>query len=99
MMRVTRAGSCDTILWSWLAVLLGSSTVLMICVVTSGNVAIVVTFLTTSRMRTCGSAARVVDIDDSSYHLLSRRRGGDFIAGRGLLSGPIETGRYTATAS
>jgi hypothetical protein len=43
-MRVTSAGSCETIWWSCAAVLLGSSTVLMIRAVTSGSVAIVVTF-------------------------------------------------------
>src|SRR3954454_9199684 len=43
-MRVTRAGSCETIAWSWAAVLLGSSTVLRILAVISGSVAIPLTF-------------------------------------------------------
>src|SRR6476619_2189310 len=56
-MRVTRAGSCETILWSWLAVLLGSSTVLMIWLVTSGSVEMVVTFLRISTTRACEASA------------------------------------------
>src|SRR3712207_312886 len=47
-MRVTRAGSCETILCSACALLRGSSTVAMILAVTSGRVAIVVTFFTAS---------------------------------------------------
>src|SRR3712207_9266044 len=47
-MRVTRAGSCETILCSACALLRGSSTVAMILAVTSGKVAIVVTFFTAS---------------------------------------------------
>src|SRR6476646_4165676 len=62
MMRVTSAGSCETILWSWLAVLLGSSTVAMILAVTSGSVAMLLTILTASRTRACGSARTAVDI-------------------------------------
>src|SRR5688500_14746347 len=55
-MRVTRAGSCETILCSWVAVLLGFSTVRMISLVTSGSVAIVVIFLTVSITFAWGSA-------------------------------------------
>src|SRR5438128_354343 len=54
-MRVTNAGSCATILWSCAAVLLGSSTVDTIRAVTSGSVAIVVTFFTASATSTLGS--------------------------------------------
>src|SRR5947209_6400026 len=55
-MRVTSAGSCETILCNWLAVLLGSSTVVTILAVTSGSVAIVVTFLIASATNTLGSS-------------------------------------------
>src|SRR6266566_2799562 len=63
-MRVTRAGSWATILWSWLAVLLGSSTVETMRVVISGRVAIVLTFLTAAATMALVSeekAAAVVD--------------------------------------
>src|SRR5690242_7081398 len=62
MIRVTSAGSWETILWNWLAVLLGSSTVEMILAVTSGSVAMLLTFLTASSTRACGSASTAVDI-------------------------------------
>src|SRR4051794_36991820 len=61
-MRVTNAGSWLTILCSWLAVLLGFSTVAMILAVTSGRVAMAFTFLTASATRVCGSASVAVGI-------------------------------------
>src|ERR1700753_2722437 len=62
-MRVTRAGSCDTILWRTEALLRGSSTVLMILAVTSGNVAMGVTLRTGSETRFWGSASVAVGMD------------------------------------
>src|SRR5688500_16807431 len=56
-MRVTRAGWWETILGRWLAVLVVSPPVAMILAVTSGSVAMVVTFLTASITRVCGSVA------------------------------------------
>src|SRR3954470_14101760 len=82
-MRVTNAGSWAMILCNWLAVLLGSSTVVTIRVVISGSVAIAVTFLTAAstcaRLSTDGAAvlgtARVAfDIVGPSPPFLSRGR-------------------------
>src|SRR5262245_61823873 len=88
MMRVTSAGSCETILCNCPALLRGFSTVVIMRAVTSGRVAIVVTFLTASMALACGSRSVAVDIGIVSP-VLSRRGSGDL---RGLRTPEIGKG-------